>query len=132
MNIFNCRVYYEDTDALGIVYYANYLKFIERARTESLRDLGIFQSLIKKKYDLVFVIRKISAEYCLPARLDDYMEIRTVFLNIRRVTCELNQEILVEGNTIFRAKVKLGILDSKGHPKQLPNCIKDKFKKLMK
>tara|TARA_B100000029_G_C17077558_1_gene779267 strand:+ start:210 stop:617 length:408 start_codon:yes stop_codon:yes gene_type:complete len=127
MNTFNCRVYYEDTDAGGIVYYANYLKFIERARTECLRNLGVSQSFVKKKHGLVFVVKKICAEYCVPAKLDDLLEIKTVPCKIARVSFEVEQEILVEEKMIFKAQVKLGMIDSQGKPKKIPDSIKDKI-----
>ena len=132
MNTFDCRVYYEDTDAGGIVYYANYLKFIERARTECLRNEGIFQNVIKEKFDLVFVVKRIRAEYCKSARLDDIMEIRTAFQKIGRVSFELDQEILVRGDIIFLAQVKLGVINNMGRPRPLPTNIKDKMVKLRK
>ena len=127
MTTFNCRVYYEDTDLAGIVYYANYLKFIERARTESLRQLGISQSILKDQNGLIFVVRKIGAEYFKPARLDDLMEITTVFHKIKRVSFELEQEIKVRDCKIFQARIKIGILDTQGKPKQLPKSIRYKI-----
>jgi len=127
MHTFNCRVYYEDTDAAGIVYYANYLKFIERARTETLRKFGISQSVVKEKYGIIFVVKTIFADYCKPAKLDDFMEIRTVFLRFGTVSLELKQEIFVKENIIFKAQIKLGVLDSNGNPKRLPMSIKEKL-----
>ena len=127
MNTFNCRVYYEDTDAAGIVYYANYLKFIERARTESLRNSGVSQSFIQKKYGLVFVVKKIIAEYCMPAKLDDLLKISTVSCKIGKVSFQVEQEIFVEEKMIFKAEVKLGAIDPQGRLKQIPVSIKDKI-----
>ena len=127
MHKFNCRVYYEDTDAAGIVYYANYLKFIERARTEALRKLGIYQSSIKEKFEIVFVVKSICAYYFKPARLDDWLEIRTAFLSLGKVSFKISQEIILEGNIIFNAQIKLGVLNSVGKPTQLPKSIKEKL-----
>ena len=132
MNTFNCRVYYEDTDVAGIVYYANYLKFIERARTETLRQLGVSQSVLRGKYDLIFVVSKIYAEYIMPARLDDLLEISTVFHKIKRVSFELEQGIMVKKNMIFNARVKIGILNAEGRPKQLPSVFRHKIINLNK
>ena len=131
-HIFDCRVYYEDTDAAGIVYYANYLKFIERARTECLRNLGISQSIIKEKFDLIFVVKKIYADYFKPAKLDDCLEIRTTFLKIGRVSLQLDQEVRVGAEIMFRAQVKLGVLNSIRNPSQLPTRIMDKIRQLGK
>ena len=132
MNTFNCRVYYEDTDMAGIVYYANYLKFIERARTETLRQLGVSQSVLRDKYNLIFVVSKVCAEYIMPARLDDLLEISTVFHKTKRVSFELEQEILVKKNMVFHARVKIGILNAEGRPKQLPSVIRHKIFSLNK
>ena len=132
MNTFNCRVYYEDTDMAGIVYYANYLKFIERARTETLRQMDISQSFLIDKYDLIFVVSKICAEYMMPARLDDLLEISTVFQKIKRVSFELEQEIMVKKNMVFHARVKIGILNTEGRPKQLPSVVRHKILNLNK
>ena len=132
MNTFNCRVYYEATDMAGIVYYANYLKFIERARTETLRQLGVSQSVLMNKHDLIFAVSKIYAEYIRPARLDDLLEISTVFHKVKRVSFELEQEIMVKKDIVFRAKVKIGILNAEGMPKQLPSVIRHKIFNLNK
>ena len=79
MHLFNLRVYYEDTDLAGIVYYANYLKFIERARSEWVRDLGIDQAQMKAE-GLVFAVRRVVADYLLPARYDDLLCVETKLL----------------------------------------------------
>ena len=84
MNNFFCRVYYEDTDAGGIVYHANYFKYIERARTESLRNLGLFQSKIKDQFKLTFVVKNIFAEFIKPAKLDDFLEIKSNFIKFSK------------------------------------------------
>ena len=74
---FACRVYYEDTDLAGIVYYANYLKFIERARSEWVRDLGVDQIDLRARQGLVFAVRRIEADYLSPARFDDVLQVET-------------------------------------------------------
>ena len=126
------RVFYEDTDTAGIVYYANYFKFIERARSESLRNIGLIQSEIKDKYKIIFVVRKIIAEFIRPAKLDDLLEISTNFLKIGIVSIELDQKIFLNNNTIFKANVKLGILNTKGKPKKLPIDLREKLQDLSK
>ena len=126
------RVFYEDTDTAGIVYYANYFKFIERARSESLRNIGLIQTEIKDKYKIIFVVRKIIAEFIRPAKLDDLLEISTNFLKIGIVSIELDQKIFLNNNTIFKANVKLGILNTKGKPKKLPIDLREKLQDLSK
>ena len=126
------RVFYEDTDTAGIVYYANYFKFIERARSESLRNIGLIQSEIKDKYKIIFVVRKIIAEFIRPAKLDNLLEISTNFLKIGIVSIELDQKIFLNNTIIFKANVKLGILNTKGKPKKLPIDLREKLQDLSK
>ena len=95
MDNYFIRVYYEDTDAGGIVYYANYLKFIERARTESLRDIGLIQCDILDQFKLIFVVRNIFAEYIKPAKLDDLLKVKTNFKRFGIVSINLEQEIFL-------------------------------------
>ena len=131
MNNFFCRIYYEDTDAEGIVYHANYFKYIERARTESLRNLGLFQSKIKDQFKLTFVVKNIFAEFIKPAKLDDFLEIKSNFIKFGMVSIKLEQEIFHNYKKIFRAEVKLGIIDINGKPKKLPKEVKEKLEKLL-
>ena len=132
MGNYFCRVYYEDTDAGGIVYYANYLKFIERARTESLKKIGLFQSKIKDQFNLIFVVRNIFAEFIQPAKLDDILEVTTNFTKMGMVSIELEQIIFLNNKKIFGAKLKLGIIDTKGRPKKLPKALRQKLENLLK
>ena len=130
MNNYFFRVYYEDTDSEGIVYYANYFKFIERARTECLRDIGLIQGEIVDQYKLIFVVRNIFAEFIKPAKLDDLLEVKTNFKRFGMVSIGLVQEIFLNERKLFRAEVKLGIVDIKWKPKKLPLVLKEKMKNL--
>ena len=130
MNSYFFRVYYEDTDAGGIVYYANYFKFIERARTEYLREIGLIQSEIADQYKLIFVVRNIFAEFIKPAKLDDLLEVKTNFIRFGMVSIKVVQEIFLNENKLFEAEVKLGIVDIKGKPKKLPIELKEKLENL--
>ena len=130
MSNYFIRVYYEDTDAEGIVYYANYLKFIERARTEALRDIGLIQSEIVEQFKLIFVVRNIFAEFIRPAKLDDLLQVKTNFKRFGMVSLGLEQEIFLKDHKLFRAVVKLGIVDITGKPKKLPLKLKEKMKNL--
>lgn len=89
---FPIRVYYEDTDAAGVVYYANYLKFFERARTEWLRSVGISQQRLVENEGLLFVVRRTTVEYHAPARLDDTLSIVSRLAKLGRVSVEFSQE----------------------------------------
>ena len=130
MNNYFIRVYYEDTDAGGIVFYANYFKFIERARTEYLREIGLIQSEIADQYKLIFVVRNIFAEFIKPAKLDDLLEVKTNFIRFGMVSIKVVQEIFLNENKLFEAEVKLGIVDIKGKPKKLPIELKEKLENL--
>src|SRR5581483_12088671 len=92
-HFFPVRVYYEDTDAAGLVYYANYLKFAERARTEMLRRLGVEQERLRAETGLVFVVRRCAADYLLPARLDDDLVIVTRLKALRGASLDLDQDV---------------------------------------
>lgn len=109
MNQQRFRVYYEDTDAGGVVFYANYLKFIERGRTEYLRDLGFDQSVLANQKNLVFVVKSLSADYLSPAYLDDMVEVQTNIKSIKNASLVFAQKILsLEKNTVlFKAEVKV-------------------------
>ena len=132
MENYFCKVYYEDTDDGGIVYYANYLKYIERARTETLGTVGLFQNKIKDQLNIIFVVRSIFAEYMKPAKLDDILEVTTNFIKLGMVSIVVEQEIFLKKTKIFGAKVKLGIIDLNGKPKKLPSTLRLKLEKLSK
>ena len=132
MEYYFCKVYYEDTDAGGIVYYANYLKYIERARTESLGTIGLFQNKIKDQLNLIFVVKSIFAEYLKPARLDDILEVTTNFIKLGVVSIVVEQEIFLNKTKIFGATVKLGIIDLNGKPKKMPSALRLKLENLLK
>jgi acyl-CoA thioester hydrolase len=117
---FACRVYYEDTDLAGIVYYANYLKFIERARTEYVRSLGIDQARLKADRGIVFAVRRVEADYLAPARFDDLLEVETEVAALTPARIILTQRVLREGRALFEASVTLVALAGDGRPVRLP------------
>lgn len=117
---FEVRVYYEDTDLAGIVYYANYLKYIERARTEWVRDLGIDQTALKHDAGLVFVVRRLEADYLAPARFDDVLAVTTRTVEATPARLVLAQEVLRAGSLLFHARVTLVALGPEGRPARLP------------
>ncbi len=124
LNNFSYRVYYEDTDAGGVVYYANYLKFFERARTDFLRTLGISQSDLATKEGLVFVVRKCVIEYISPARLDDVLEVSVEVKNISAATILMRQEATKFGVISSRLEVEIVCVDNLSFkPKKIPKII---------
>ena len=122
MHRFPIRVYYEDTDLAGIVYYANYLKFIERARSEWLRELGVDQ-LRMKAAGLVFAVRRVEADYLSPARFDDELIVTTAPHRITPARIELDQQVLRGDDMLFRARVTLACLGPDMRPRRLPGDL---------
>jgi len=121
---FSCRVYYEDTDLGGIVYYANYLKFIERARSEWIRSLGINQLTLKDDYGMIFVVSRMEADFLLSAKYDDILSIITRVQKLTSVRIVLNQEIFCKTKLLFRSVVSIVPISSKGSVLRLPEDIR--------
>ena len=117
---FKTHVYYEDTDLAGIVYYANYLKFIERARTEWVRERGVDQSRLKEGHGIVFAVRRIEADYLSPARFGDDLIVETCLSSHSGARIELVQNVLRDGETLFVAKVTLVALAVGGRAVRFP------------
>ena len=123
MHSFAVRVYYEDTDLAGIVYYANYLRFIERGRSEWLRDLGVDQRQVKAQTGVVFAVRRVVAEYLAPALFDDLLEVTTRTRALTPARLVLAQEVLRGGQTLFASEVTLVALNAAGRPVRLPPAL---------
>jgi tol-pal system-associated acyl-CoA thioesterase len=101
------RVYYEDTDAGGVVYYANYLKFTERARTEWLRELGFDQTDLAQVHGIVFVVRSFAIEYLKPARFDDALQVTVELIKVGAGQIDLNQRVMRDDEELATAQVKI-------------------------
>ena len=119
------RVYYEDTDAGGVVYYANYLKFAERARTEMLRHLGIESSVLQDEEGLGFVVRRLEVDYIQPARLDDLLEVHLSLTKVGGASMQGMQRIVRGGEDLVRIEIKLGCMKLSGGPGRLPEKIRN-------
>jgi acyl-CoA thioester hydrolase len=117
---FVLRVYYEDTDTAGIVYYANYLKFAERARTEMLRLLGFTQEAMRRATGHIFAVRRCSADYLAPARLDDELVVESRLTALGGASLEIDQRITCGGQDLVRLALRLACLDANGRPSRLP------------
>jgi acyl-CoA thioester hydrolase len=126
--IWNVRVYYEDTDAGGIVYYANYLKFFERARTEWLRALDVNQHTLLAEHDTLFVVKSVSAEYHAPAKLDDELKLTVSIEKLGRASIVFLQEAWCGQQLLNTARVKVGCVDSALRPRALPAAVADKMR----
>ena len=114
------RVYYEDTDLAGIVYYANYLKFIERGRSEWVRACGIDQNALKAGQGIVFAVRKVDADYLKPARYDDVLQVTTQLMTLGGARIELRQEVWRGADRLFSAHVVLVCIAENGQPARIP------------
>ncbi|ATG49204.1 tol-pal system-associated acyl-CoA thioesterase [Celeribacter ethanolicus] len=117
---FPVHVYYEDTDLAGIVYYANYLKFIERARTEWVRDLGIDQVKLKEEDGIVFAVRRVEADYLAPAKFDDDLTVETALEAMTGARIVMTQVVKRGEDVLFSAQVTIVALTATGHPARLP------------
>ncbi len=119
MHTFRTRVFYEDTDMGGIVYHANYLKFIERARSDWVRELGFDQRVLREA-GLVFAVRRIEADFVAPARFDDMLEVTTRPVAGGPARVLLEQEVTRDGAIVFRARVTIVAMTLQGRPARLP------------
>jgi len=123
-HVFPVRVYYEDTDAAGIVYYANYLKFAERARTEVVRSAGISQDAMLRDHKIGFVVRNVNIEFLKPARLDDLLTIETLVDDITKASITMKQTIKKEQEVLVELTVRIAVVSSEnGRVTRLPDEI---------
>ena len=118
------RVYYEDTDAGGIVYYANYLKYCERGRTELLRSAGLENKPLMEREGFIFVVRHVSADYLASAFLDDKLDVQTSVEQIKNASFIMRQSIKREDKLLFEAQVTLVCVAKNGKPIRLPEQVR--------
>lgn len=122
--IWQVRVYYEDTDAGGFVYHTNYLKFMERARTEWLRELGFEQTQLREQYNLVFVVRQISVDYLKPALFNELLQIRSHISKMGKASMTFTQQILRDTEILCQAVIKIAAINTiKQCPQPIPANI---------
>lgn len=118
------RVYYEDTDFTGVVYYANYLKFLERGRTDALRSAGVGHAgLLELETPLGFAVRKITVEYLSPARIDDALVVETRFVEARGARLGVTQTVTRGETVLITAEVDAACIDLDGRPRRLPRGV---------
>jgi acyl-CoA thioester hydrolase len=122
------RVYYEDTDAGGIVYYANYLKFFERARTEWLRAIGVGQQELLEQQDAMFVVKHVSADYHAPAKLDDALNLTLVIEKLGRASVVFRQQAWCGTTLLNTALVKVGCVDAALRPRAVPDAVAERMR----
>ncbi len=126
---FTLRVYYEDTDMAGIVYYANYLRYIERARSEAVRDVGVDQ-LAMQRAGVVFVVRRVVADYLMPAKFDDMLTIETKTTVLKAASMQMFQTIRRREDVVFTADVRVACMNTAGNVTRYPAEIRKKLQKL--
>ena len=115
---YNCEVFYEDTDMGGRVYHANYLKFIERARSKFIDSLNVDQRLLLLEEKKVFIVKNIVADYLLPAYFRDKLVVSTKLVELKRASMILKQEIMRDNQKLFKCNVRLAMLNSNGKPER--------------
>ncbi|MFA7267787.1 MAG: tol-pal system-associated acyl-CoA thioesterase [Sterolibacterium sp.] len=126
------RVYYEDTDAGGVVYYASYLKFLERARTEWLRSLGFEQAQLARDLGVAFAVRSLTAEYLKPARLDDLLNVNTAMMSLGRAQLVFDQKIERNDEVLLTASLRIACFDPvRLKATAIPKAMHEKFKTLI-
>jgi acyl-CoA thioester hydrolase len=121
------RVYYEDTDAAGIVYYANYLKFAERARTEMLREIGVQHSALRHQKGVAFAVRRCNVDYIAPAKLDDLLEVRTRITGLRGAAIEAEQIVARDNDQLVRMNIMLVCIGPGGNATRIPKPVLQAF-----
>ena len=124
----NIKVYYEDTDAGGVVYYANYLKFLERARTEALSFIGLSNLKIKDKFGALIIVKSCNIEYKKSSQLEDELSIRSFVKSVSKTSFFMNQFITRGEEKIVEAQVHLVFVNDKGKPIKVPEVIFENFK----
>ncbi len=130
MHELDLRVYHEDVDFAGIVYYANYLKFIERGRTEALIGLGVDQAALRAETGIVFVVRRVEAEFLRPARFQDALTVTTALREMAGARVDLAQEVRRGAVTLVRAEVRIVVLTEGLRPARLPGMVRDALGRL--
>jgi acyl-CoA thioester hydrolase len=124
---YRLRVFYEDTDAAGIVYYANYLKFIERARTEMMRLLGFEHTALRRSDAVNWAVRSCNIRYRQAARLDDVLTVTTQIRVVRGASLDIDQIVSREGKPIADARLELVCITGEGRPARLPLTIRQRL-----
>ena len=122
------KVYYEDTDSGGVVYYANYLKYLERARTEALFSIGFSNKKIKDQFNSLIIVKSCNIEYKKSAYLEDELTIRSFIKSVTKTSFFMNQIITKGNDLIAESKIHLVFINEKGKPVKVPQIIFDNFK----
>jgi len=115
------KVYYEDTDAGGVVYYANYLKYLERARTEAILSLGYSNTELKKKFNIIFVVKSCNINYLKPLKFENKLIVYSSLNELKKISFIMDQVIKNKGIIVTTSRVHIVCVDTKGKPKKIPD-----------
>ena len=121
------KIYYEDTDSGGVVYYANYLKYFERARTEALSTIGLSNLKIRDQFNSLIIVKSCNIEYKKSASLEDNLTIKSLISSISKTSFVMDQSIYKDDLLIVDAKIHLVFVNEKGKPVKIPGLILEKF-----
>lgn len=127
VHVLAVRVYYQDTDAGGVVYHANYLNFAERGRNEMIRAVGFDMTRLRNEFGMIFVIRDCRMDFRRPARLDDLLEVRTRPLQMGGASFRVEQRILREGEDLTTLDMRIGCVSPEGRPVRMPVPFRESF-----
>tara|TARA_B100000963_G_scaffold294877_1_gene265640 strand:+ start:285 stop:683 length:399 start_codon:yes stop_codon:yes gene_type:complete len=125
--IYKLKVFYEDTDSGGVVYYANYLKFFERARTEAITEIGLSNKKLLEKYGIFIIVKSCNIEYKKPAKLEDQLKIKSSIISISNTSFRMNQKAFRDQELITNCEIHLVIVDKTGKPSKIPDILKKKL-----
>ena len=128
---YNLKIYYEDTDSGGVVYYANYLKFFERARSEAIYSLKLSDKILLNQYGILIIVKSCNIKYIRPAKLEDKLIIKSKVKSITKTSFIMNQVINREKQLITEADTHLVSVDQSGKPKKIPEILNKKLKKIL-
>tara|TARA_B100001173_G_C15891493_1_gene505834 strand:- start:69 stop:467 length:399 start_codon:yes stop_codon:yes gene_type:complete len=125
---YKIKVFYEDTDAGGVVYYANYLKFFERARTEAIAEIGLSNKKLLEEFGVLIIVKSCNIDYKKPAKLEDQLEIKSIISSISNSSFKMTQKVFRDDDLLTSSEIHLVIVDKKGKPSRIPDELRKKIK----
>ena len=125
---YKVKVFYEDTDAGGVVYYANYLKFFERARTEVITEIGLSNKKLLDKFGVLIIVKSCNIDYKKPAKLEDQLEIKSIISSISNTSFKMTQKVFRDDELMTSSEIHLVVIDKKGKPTKIPDELRQKIK----
>ena len=124
---YKLKVFYEDTDAGGVVYYANYLKFFERARTDAISNIGLSNKKLLDEYGVFIIVKSCNVEYLKPAKLEDQLEIKSSIISTSNTSFRMKQKAFRDQELITDCEIHLVIVDKSGRPTKIPDILNEKI-----